>query len=81
MIKATMADGVVTITFPVDNLDAVKDTPKADPPDGINTVRDAELYVINKQLAFYHGNRKNAAHALGISERTLYRKIIDYDIK
>ena len=31
--------------------------------------------LIKKALEKYHGNRKQAAAELGISERTLYRKL------
>jgi len=30
---------------------------------------------LQQALEFYHGNRRHAAQALGISERTLYRKM------
>jgi transcriptional regulator with PAS, ATPase and Fis domain len=36
--------------------------------------------MIEKALARNHGNRRNAAKELGISERTLYRKITEYDL-
>jgi DNA-binding NtrC family response regulator len=36
--------------------------------------------MIIKSLEKYNGKRKNAADELGISERTLYRKIKEYDI-
>ncbi len=42
---------------------------------------DAEKAVIIKALKKHDGNRKNTAKELGISERTLYRKIKEYDIK
>ncbi|HNQ83893.1 MAG TPA: helix-turn-helix domain-containing protein, partial [Bacteroidales bacterium] len=38
------------------------------------------LDMIRKALEKYNGRRKNAARELGISERTLYRKIKEYDI-
>jgi DNA-binding NtrC family response regulator len=41
---------------------------------------DMEKKLIIKALEKHNAKRKNAAHELGISERTLYRKIIDYDI-
>ena len=37
--------------------------------------------MIKKALEKHHGKRKAAAEELGISERTLYRKIKEYDIK
>ena len=39
-----------------------------------------EIELINKALSKHNGKRKNAAKELGISERTLYRKIKEYDI-
>lgn len=40
-----------------------------------------EIDMIRKALEKYSGKRKNAARELGISERTLYRKIKEYDIR
>jgi DNA-binding NtrC family response regulator len=37
--------------------------------------------MIIKSLEKHRGRRKNAAKELGISERTLYRKINEYGIK
>jgi transcriptional regulator with PAS, ATPase and Fis domain len=42
---------------------------------------DKELELIKKALEKHKGKRKSAAHELGISERTLYRKIKEFDIK
>ncbi|MEL6388982.1 MAG: sigma-54 dependent transcriptional regulator [Bacteroidota bacterium] len=39
-----------------------------------------EREFIGKALKKHHGRRKEAAHELGISERTLYRKIKYYDM-
>ena len=44
------------------------------------TICDAEKYVISKALKKAKGNRKKAASILQIVERTLYRKIYDYNI-
>ena len=41
---------------------------------------DKELELIKKALERNHGKRKAAADELGISERTLYRKIKQFDI-
>ncbi|MCS6981391.1 MAG: sigma-54 dependent transcriptional regulator [Flavobacteriales bacterium] len=40
-----------------------------------------ERDLIEKALQKYQGHRRRAAQELGISERTLYRKIKEYDIK
>jgi len=42
---------------------------------------DKEIELIKKALEKHHGKRKHAANELGISERTLYRKIKEYDIE
>ncbi len=42
---------------------------------------DMEMELIKKVLEKHQGKRKLAAQELGISERTLYRKIKDFDIK
>jgi len=40
-----------------------------------------EVEMIRKALGKFNGKRKMAAHELGISERTLYRKIKEYGIE
>lgn len=45
------------------------------------TLSEREKEFIIKALRKHKNRRKDAAHELGISERTLYRKIKDYDIK
>jgi DNA-binding NtrC family response regulator len=39
------------------------------------SVRRSEEELIRQALEKYHGNRKKAAEELGMSERTLYRKL------
>jgi len=45
------------------------------------SLEDKEIEMIKKALDKHNGKRKYAAQELGISERTLYRKIKEYDIK
>jgi transcriptional regulator with PAS, ATPase and Fis domain len=45
------------------------------------SLQEIEEEMIKKALIKYKGKRKNAAKELGISERTLYRKINEYNIK
>ena len=45
------------------------------------SLSEKEKEMIIKSLQKYKGKRKLAANELGISERTLYRKIIEYGIK
>jgi len=44
------------------------------------SLEDKEIELIRKALEKHGGKRKYAAQELGISERTLYRKIKEYDI-
>lgn len=45
------------------------------------SLQDKEKEMIRKALEKHNGKRKNAADELGISERTLYRKIKEYKIR
>lgn len=45
------------------------------------SLTDKEKDLIDKALEKHRGRRKNAAAELGISERTLYRKIKEYGLK
>ena len=51
----------------------------ADPPN--LSLEEMEHKLIAEALARYKGNRRVAARALNISERTLYRKIKDYGLE
>ena len=44
------------------------------------SLHDKELELIRKSLEKYDGKRKEAAQELGISERTLYRKIKQFNL-
>ena len=45
------------------------------------TMADAEKATIEGALRENAGNRRKAAEALGIGERTLYRKIKEYGLE
>ena len=45
------------------------------------SIEDKEQELIGKALKKHHNKRKEAAQSLGISERTLYRKIKQYDLE
>ena len=53
-----------------------------DEEDALPTLEEAEEELIRKALQQFDGNRRQTAKALGISERTLYRKLksIDEDL-
>jgi transcriptional regulator with PAS, ATPase and Fis domain len=44
-------------------------------------IMDKEKELIEKALKKHKGKRKDAASDLGISERTLYRKLKEYNIE
>ena len=45
----------------------------------IPSLEDSERRLIEEALKRYNGNRRQTAEVLGISERTLYRKIKEYE--
>ena len=49
-------------------------------PRGIVTLEEMERFMIGKALKKHSGHRENAAKELGISERTIYRKIRQYSL-
>ncbi len=48
--------------------------------DDIPSIEETEQFLIKKALEKYDGNRRKASEALGISERTLYRKLDQYGL-
>jgi len=44
------------------------------------TLKEVEKLQIEKSLERYRGNRRKTARVLGIGERTLYRKLKEYDL-
>lgn len=62
----------------IENVDVV-DTP--DYEEEALSLQDVEKDMIVKALERHHGKRKNAAQDLKISERTLYRKIKEYNLE
>ena len=80
-IKATVINHVDNHILDYENTqDAEVEYLQEKPNDNLSLV-DKENEVIIKALKKYNGKRKEAAKELGISERTLYRKIKEYDIK
>jgi transcriptional regulator with PAS, ATPase and Fis domain len=56
-------------------------SPPPESPQAPPTLQDVEARHIAELLRRHGGNRKRVAAALGISERTLYRKLKRYDLK
>ena len=48
---------------------------------GDMTLEQLEKEAIKRTLMHFNNNRRAAARSLGMSERTLYRKINDYGIQ
>ncbi len=48
---------------------------------GDMSVKDLEVELISRTLKKFNNNRRKTARALGISDRTLYRKINDYGLE
>jgi DNA-binding NtrC family response regulator len=59
----------------------VRDMESLHPIEEILNLADREREYIIKALKKHRGRRRDAASELGISERTLYRKIKEYDIE
>jgi len=49
--------------------------------DDIQPVEEMERQLIKKALQKFGGNKRKAAKALQISERTLYRKLKEYELE
>ena len=47
----------------------------------IPSLEDTEKFLIQKALEIYDGNRRKASETLGISERTLYRKLDQFGLE
>ncbi len=60
-------------------LDMEEEAP-TDDPNRLPTLEEAERTLIATALERFEGNRRQTAEALGISERTLYRKLKDMDV-
>jgi len=47
----------------------------------VRPIEEMEKQMIKRALIKFHGNKRKAAQALKISERTLYRKLKEYDLQ
>jgi hypothetical protein len=57
----------------------IEPEPPEEPEEDLPTLEEAEEQLISRALKKFDGNRRKTAQALGISERTLYRKLKDID--
>lgn len=61
------------------DVDVDPEPDEPDEPEELPTLEEAEKDLISQALKKHDGNRRKTAEALGISERTLYRKLKDID--
>jgi len=70
-----------TLSVQPGKLQPMGSTPQVIEVEETLSLQDKEIDMIKKALRKYKGKRKSAAKELGISERTLYRKINEYAIE
>jgi len=78
-VVSTVTDSHTADIIPVKDRDDIQDTEEI--IEESLSLADKEVEMIRKALGKYAGKRKMAAQELGISERTLYRKIKEYGIE
>ena len=75
--ESNQKNETIEIVKPNENYDFIEDV---DEEEETLSLHDKEIELIKKSLDRHKGKRKLAADELGISERTLYRKIKQYDL-
>lgn len=78
LLPSSSAQGTVSIRMPGDNDDEDVDHTEVEE---VLSLEEKEKELIKKALHKHRNRRKTAAQELGISERTLYRKIKEYGIQ
>ena len=86
--ESNVAEGTATSQNPLRKLPPVITQPQEDryhfaeeiEEEETLSLQEKEIELIKKSLERNRGKRKAAASELGISERTLYRKIKQYDL-
>ncbi|HHJ10332.1 MAG TPA: sigma-54-dependent Fis family transcriptional regulator [Bacteroidetes bacterium] len=76
--NAVASGDALTASYPHAEHPVIEDTQEID--EGSLSLEEKEIELIKKALDKHNGRRKQAARELGISERTLYRKIKEYNI-
>ena len=80
MIVLSSGELLTLEQIPDDILQGRPQTSGAASLDGISKITDAEKELIQKALQETRGNKSTAAEKLGISRRTLYRKLEEYKL-
>lgn len=71
----------VDTTVEEDNNEEVDDIEQFFADKEIPSIEEAEKFLIEQALKRFDGNRRKASEALGVSERTLYRKLDQYGLQ
>lgn len=71
----------VDTTVEEDDEDEVDDIEQFFADKEIPSIEEAEKFLIEQALKRFDGNRRKASEALGVSERTLYRKLDQYGLQ
>jgi len=79
--EQSFAQQPISHSQPIQQHNNLIEIPVAQPVIESLSLEQKELEMIKKALIKYNGKRKKAANELGISERTLYRKIKQYDLE
>lgn len=77
---ARVAHAVQSSTETLDEVEEITETLPHESPKDLPTKEDMERELILRALKLAGGHRKSAADHIGISERTLYRKIKEYKL-
>ena len=84
-VNSMISDDTMKVISPISDI-AIEVTEDGQPlirDDAIGEIimKDLEKEAIIRTLRFFNNNRRKTARSLGVSERTLYRKIEDYDLE
>ncbi len=84
-VNSIISDDSVKVLSPVPdtNMEVTEDGQPLIRDDAIGEIimKDLEKEAIIRTLRFFNNNRRKTARSLGVSERTLYRKIEDYNLE
>ena len=71
------------VVYPVEDAPPLYDpvSPKSTAIEPLRTLKDLECEAIEQALDRVGGNRRKAADILGISARTLYRKLTEFGLE
>ena len=72
-----------SIELPQRSMEIVEESFKLIRDDAIGeiSIKDLEKEAITRTLSFFNNNRRKTARSLGMSERTLYRKIEEFGLE